>query len=339
MAHRIGGALAWPWSRYREHRAAHDVVRLVPTAIAASWPAGGIPPDRIGPARITGSGVIVPLMDSREPRRWLVKFAASDASRRALERSVSNIAALREVPTLSGWTRLIPEVAGSGVTDGYSYVVESVLPGKVAGHAEQSRLPWSAEHPIVAAISELHDCTRSSLAVDDELLVRWIDARAEAVGRGRVGGRLAGQIARVTEQLRADLEGREVSGGWIHGDYWSGNVLVAADGEVTGIVDWESAAAEELALHDLLHIALYTRRAIEHVHLGRVIRGALDAALRADEEVLLELAMRSTGGIDRRATILLYWLRQVEMNLRRHPELAGDETWQRENVGRVLDGV
>jgi aminoglycoside phosphotransferase (APT) family kinase protein len=191
----------------------------------------------------------------------------------------------------------------------------------------------------VAAISGLHEATARSVDVDDALLAQWVDDRIRALMEHRDSPDRTTGLERVRRAVQAALDGRTMTTGWIHGDYWLGNVLLDDGGRVTGIVDWEGAAPDELALHDLIHLVLYTRRTIERVHLGRVIRSALDAPLQEPEDDVLARASELAGGIDRRTAMTLYWLRWVVANLRRHPDLGRNRQWQRENVDLVLDAL
>jgi hypothetical protein len=339
LIQRIGLRLRRPLARRRQLSRSRETLRLIPAAVEASWPASHVPEYVIGPQRATAGGVVVPLEEPNGRTRWVVKFVASEPNRLALERSTAALAALHEMTDLSSWTGLIPEVIGAGSLAGHAYVIETALPGRTPTAAD-----WLAGGPgilgsLVGAISGLHDRTARSVEVDEALLAPWVDRRLpQVIGRGGPQDRTA-RLERVRQSLYAGLAGRTQSVGWIHGDYWLGNTLLDADGRVSGIVDWESAAPDELALHDLLHLVLYTRRAIERVHLGRVIRFALARSLPPAEDEVLTLATTLAGGIDRRTAIALYWLRWVDANLRRHPDLGRNREWQRENVSLVLDAL
>jgi aminoglycoside phosphotransferase (APT) family kinase protein len=339
IARRIGRRLARPWARVGQVRTSREVLRLVPVAVEASWHARPTPRYVAGRPRITGSGIVVPLKDPVDGPRWVVKFADSEPGRRSLERSTAALSALRLIPELASWAAAIPEVVGSGSVDEYAYVIETALPGRTP-----TATVWQAGEPnvlgaLVAAISGLHGTTAGSVDVDEAVLAHWVDGRVTELTADRDTRDQKLGLEGIRRSLRAALDGRTLSAGWIHGDYWLGNALLDDDGRVSGIVDWESAASDELALHDLLHLVLYTRRAIERVQLGRVIRSALKAPLPPPEDEVLTLASDLAGGIDRRTAIALYWLRWVEANVRRHPGLRHNREWQHENVSLVLDAL
>ena len=121
---------------------------------------------------------------------------------------------------------------------------------------------------------------------------------------------------------------------------------------MTGLVDWDSAEVGELALHDRLHLALTTRRLVAHEELGPVLVALLRGAAWTDDDRIvlgadLGLGQRSGparplpadeafAGLGVRTALWLYWLRFVDTNLLRHPELATDRDWVATNVREVL---
>jgi hypothetical protein len=134
-----------------------------------------------------------------------------------------------------------------------------------------------------------------------------------------------------------------MSAGWIHGDLWPANVLVTGDRpEVSGIVDWDSAEDDELAIHDRLHLAVTTRRLVERQELGPVIAGLLTGGGWTDDDRAV-LDVQPGGGLRdgvsgllEPTALWLYWLRFVESNLARRPALARDRVWLAANVEQVL---
>ena len=189
---------------------------------------------------------------------------------------------------------------------------------------------------------------------------RWVTGRVRVIAPlvGDVPGP-AGSAGASLEALGADLSaalvGRSIGLGWIHGDLWPANVLIdPATGRVSGLVDWDSAEPGEPILQDLLHLALTTRRRVERRDLGALIVELLNGAPWAEDDLLVlgsgaaeptatdsdgaadppDLA--AFGGLDRATAVWLYWLRAIDINLVRHPELAADRRWVDANVGRVL---
>lgn len=143
-------------------------------------------------------------------------------------------------------------------------------------------------------------------------------------------------------ELRAWLAGREASIGWIHGDYWPGNILVAADGSrISGIVDWDLASDGQLALHDPIHLVLLTRRLVSGRELGDIVRGLLagDPLESAERSALAAAGFRpSTWERDAREAVLLVWLRHVGF-FALIPGQGSNPRWVRRNVMAVLDAL
>jgi phosphotransferase family enzyme len=211
------------------------------------------------------------------------------------------------------------------------------------------------------AIAEIHAVVAARpVVVDDVLIDRWVTARvrivADTLGRGSTASPASGQpaVASVGSRIAADLRDRTLQVGWIHGDLWPANVLVKGAGPaISGIVDWDSAEDDELALHDRLHLALTTRRLVERAELGPVVAGLLTGGGWTDDDrAVLDVPQggRPLGdgpeprpspadglsGLPDATALWLYWLRFVESNLTRRPGLATDRVWLAANVEQVL---
>ncbi len=67
----------------------------------------------------------------------------------------------------------------------------------------------------------------------------------------------------------------------MHGDFWPGNVLMS-DGQVRGVIDWESSRPDGLLTRDLARFAIaYSLYLDRHTRPGRRVSG--HAGLRAGE--------------------------------------------------------
>jgi aminoglycoside phosphotransferase (APT) family kinase protein len=198
-----------------------------------------------------------------------------------------------------------------------------------------------------AAIAQLHCRTARTVVVDDRRRERWIDRPLHMIRRVYAlhphGRRYRALIRRLQRELHAELAGRTLPVCWIHGDFWLGNVLVAADGvTLTGIVDWDLAAADELPMHDLVHLLLYTRGLVQQRDLGEIVRALLEGEQwTAHERSLLEAAERALPGsvVGERAMLLLSWLRHVTGNLAKSSRYRRNVLWLSRNVDAVLRSV
>jgi aminoglycoside phosphotransferase (APT) family kinase protein len=83
---------------------------------------------------------------------------------------------------------------------------------------------------------------------------------------------VAGDVRRV-KQLAEQLSGYQVPRTVAHGDLWFGNLLVD-DGQVSGVVDWESGQLAGVPTRDLARFALtYSLYLDRHTRPGRVVAG------------------------------------------------------------------
>jgi aminoglycoside phosphotransferase (APT) family kinase protein len=182
----------------------------------------------------------------------------------------------------------------------------------------------------------LHRRSAARVQVDAAVLERWVSGPA-AVLRGQ-GGRGSRGLDAVADELVDALHGRTLTAGWIHGDFWPGNLLVRPDGTLGGIVDWDAAAPVGLPLHDLLHLLLFTRRLTRRLELGRIVAEQLRAPVwTAHERRVLE-ADHAAGALPDRASLLLYWLHHAAAHTRQQhgARSARYRVWWLRNVEPVL---
>jgi Phosphotransferase enzyme family len=263
----------------------------------------------------------------------LVRIADGAPARAGLHRAAAALAALRASAGPAG-AALLPEVLGQGLAGGRAWLVERRLSG-VPGRRflADPRAREAMLFATVAAIRSLQAPIERS--VDAPLLEGWLDDRAARIAEIVDDGGFQG----LADRLRRALTGRVIATGWIHGDLWPGNVLVdRAGGVVTGIVDWDSAAADEPLFLDRLHLALTTRRLVQREPLGRVIATLLTGgAWTADDRVALGGTPDEVfDGLAPDDAVWLGWLQAIAANLERHPQLGRDRRWLEDNVRGVL---
>jgi phosphotransferase family enzyme len=282
-----------------------------------------------------------------------VRIARGPSGRRGLARAA---AALTSVPALLGRAdagttaaALLPGLLASGEVDGRAWLAEAALPGQsgrtlISDPVERAVLLRRVADEIAA----IHASVAVRASVTDAQLSTWVDRRVAIVrsilGAGHHPPGHAAALDQLGSDLRSAIRGRKLSTGWIHGDLWPANVLVdQASHHLTGLVDWDSAGPDELPLHDLLHLALTTRRLVERRPLGELVADLLGgAAWTADDQAALGRGAEDGDGqavfdgLDVTTALRLYWLRAVEMNVDRRPALARQRAWVRANVVSVL---
>jgi hypothetical protein len=282
-----------------------------------------------------------------------VRIARGPSGRRGLARAA---AALTSIPSLLGRAEagtaaaaLVPGLLASGEANGRAWLAEGALPGQsgrsLIGDPDERGVLLRR---VAGGIAAIHAASAVRAAVIDIQLSTWVDRRVAIVrsilDAGRHPPTHAAALDQLGSELRSAVRGRKLSAGWIHGDLWPANVLVDQAGhQLTGLVDWDSAAPDELPLHDLLHLALTTRRLVERRALGELVGELLrDAAWTADDRAVLGPGAEGSDGpavfdgLDASTALRLYWLRAVEVNVDRRPALARQRAWVRANVVSVL---
>lgn len=257
----------------------------------------------------------------------LLKRARGDRAGPSLINHARTLRALRRVPGLAAWTRLVPGLLADGEVGGRAFVVESFLPG-VPGSTlvDDERARDRLVRLGYMAIAPLHNATATERRVDDFLLQAWVheplsQLRPVLPGRpGAVAGGHAGEA--VARLLRGGLVGRRLRVGRIHGDLCPANLLLTPQGdEVTGLIDWERSRPEAPVDLDVIHLMLTTRMAAEKRELGDVVAELLRAS---------ELAPWT------RTLVLLTWLHHIAANLDKAARYRRSPLWRRRNLYPVL---
>jgi hypothetical protein len=290
----------------------------------------------------TGTGTAVFHLGSEAPEAVL---RMSTIGQHRLRRETAVLTHLVDVRLPAPVRAILPQPLANGTVEGFEYVVQAALSGLsadfLAGQPTWPRLEAAA----VSAIDAIHRATARPQVVGDELLRRWVDEPLAVVRR--VCARMPGvtRPSRLTELrdiLREELSGRAVQTSWIHGDFWAGNLLADVAGNVTGIVDWDLAAGEELPSHDHVHLRLYRRLTLTGEELGGIVCELADPSHHwTDEEsaALEASAWAFPDGLPSgRALVLLYWLRHVAaISVQQRSYVTHSiRVWELRNVHRVL---
>jgi aminoglycoside phosphotransferase (APT) family kinase protein len=324
-----------------------DICALVPGILAAEagrWPRNGARPG-IARAHLTASGRAVVMLAPPGESPWaVIKLPLTAEAHRGLEREAHVLAALHADDRLGGWRRLVPRPLAEGTVLGQPYRIESVVGGSETGARAGDEATRGVLSDAAAAIHVLHRNTASVARCDTRLAERWIDGRIDDLARRgeRSHRRRASRLDELRAELHGAVSGRAFSTSWIHGDYWLGNVLSSPTAPaIGGIVDWDAAGSEELAIHDVMHLLFYTRRLRTGRELGELVRGQL----RRDrwsprERHLLERygAWCHDGSLSERHAVLMYWLRHAAFHTRQqvHPPTYRHRIWEMRNVQPVL---
>jgi hypothetical protein len=300
----------------------------------------------VSSAQATSTGMAILLMgQAGGPPRFVIKMPMTPQAEEGLHRETGVLATLHSDERLGDWRRLIPRPITAGASGGRVYRVDAALAGApatdgIAGEAARG----SVRETAAETIHFLHRATARSVLADRALAERWVEARLRDLWpRGVRRGWLRSRSARLRDELHGAVLGRVLRTSWVHGDFWLGNLLISRQGvSIRGIVDWDAAAPDELALHDVMHLLLYTRRMATGQELGRIVCNQLrEGAWSNDELALLERygAGCHDGALSDRHALLLYWLRQVAAHARQQARRGGPRyrLWERRNVRPVLE--
>jgi aminoglycoside phosphotransferase (APT) family kinase protein len=292
----------------------------------------------------TSTGMAVVMVANAGARCLVVKLPLTAAAKSGQERESRVLAGLHADDRLGEWRRRLPRPLARGVLEARPYRIDAALPGRpVPEGARDPAALLSAQETAAGVIGVLHRATAHTVVVDDATATRWIDARATSLLRRRTHrGALGGRFDRLLRELRSAVVGRTLPLAWIHGDFWLGNLLAESDlREPWGIVDWETAAADELPLHDAYHLLFTTRRLEGREELGTLIARRLAGADWSPSERRVLESLSVTGrdeALDDRHALLLYWLRHAAVHAEQQPLNPGPRyrVWERRNVHRVL---
>jgi len=338
---------AWDYPSNRRRMA--KASKMVPNILSFIAPLAGIPApvswrvQRLVPT--VSDLTVITLGPMDQPPAAVLKLPRSDSAMATLRRQRAVLAALHADPRLGRWRALLPVILAEGVIAGQPYLVEQMLPGLESRRLIANPTSRTKTQAVAAAtIGELHRWTATSSTTDAGMLKRWIDEPLCLIRRSRatrpVEAGNAQALKRLAAELHSALAGRTLAVSWVHGDFFPGNFLMTPDAAtVTGIVDWELAAHDDLPLLDLVQLFLSTRMLVQRRGLGDTVRELLEGTgWTAHEHALLDAAQAALPGdtIDMRTMVLLCWLRHLAANLTKSTRYIGHDLWMRQNIDPVL---
>ncbi len=298
---------------------------------------------------LTRSDVVVALIGARaqDAARLVLKLPLTSDAERSTSDHRQVVVTLHQLPELQAFCAFVPRAIAWGDLQGRPYYLETALPGiGAADLVRRQAEPVSMMQDAARLIGQLHLGTLQRRKVDEALFARLAGDDLALLRRLAVGWPEATLLQQKLEQLddllHAQIAGHELPFSWTHGDFWPGNLLIQpAIGLIGGVVDWDRASADQIPLHDLLHLLAYTRKLQRRSELGEeIVAYLLPAAFDKYERSLIKQAIEQlelpTSVNFFRAITLLYWLRFAATNLSRYPAFQRDSRWLKNNVFLVL---
>jgi O-antigen/teichoic acid export membrane protein/thiamine kinase-like enzyme len=340
------------WWHWRQRRRKADIAKMVPEILSVISPLADTPHPTTwgvqGLVRTLNDVTVVTLGPRGLPPVALLKLPRTDAAAMSLKQQRAVLTRLYTDPRVGPWRALLPRQLAADETADKFYLVEQMLPGLEAHRmVSEADTRMRMQTAAVAAISDLHHRTAVSVAVDAAMLERWVDRPISVMRDLLASGKPAIDYQRVFDRLMTELHdalmGRMLSVSWVHGDFTPGNILLTPDAAaVTGILDWDQAAPQNLPQLDLALLFLSTRMLERRCELGDVVREILNAGeWSVPEDDLLNTAQMSLPGaaVGVREMVLLSWLRHAESNLTKAIRYKDNWLWTAKNIESVLQGL
>jgi aminoglycoside phosphotransferase len=266
----------------------------------------------------------------------VIKIATSQAASAGLNRHADVLTWLAPELGASTGAALLPRVVQRATCLGERVLVETGLPGSAVAEPTVDRaLDPQVTAAALAAIAEIHQSTAVPTFVDESVLQYWVEEPLGYLRRLPTWAAAPAALDRLAQTLHESLRDRQVTGAVVHGDFWSGNVLVRATEagpEVTGIVDWENGRRVGLPDTDLVHWWLTA----QPVELGAAVRRALATPESAATELATLPVALPNPELAVENVVLLTWLGHVGAGLARATRNPLSPVWVARNIRPVV---
>ena len=291
-----------------------------PTVLDAAFAAAGVEPEAVAGRR-------APTVRSGA----LVAFAKDSVLRTAIGAGAADIDAQCAALAALGDPDLDPVIKGRiprTIDEGWVGLARWSLERRVSGVRVDNRFTPQLLDDCVDFLVHLFTATNHGPKTVT------LAERAEQVASAATPE--GAQVARELAQ-RIETELRDVAVGFGHGDFWAGNLL-AQDGRLAGVVDWEGAGMGRLPVVDLLHLqmssaALRSRRPHGRIVIENLEQVGDDPLVRTYCERLgLDLTTEQL-----RMLVAAYWLDYTGDQLVRSIDPVARPEWVRENVHGALE--
>jgi hypothetical protein len=219
---------------------------------------------------------------------------------------------------------------------------------RLLGRGRRGLVDWSLEQRMAG--------TKPPAPLSGHLLAQCVDFLVElhGVSGAAPGDTSATAMARFAERAcspsrreavreisrRVDASLADVRRGFAHGDFFRGNLL-AAGGNLSGVVDWDAGGADRLPLLDLIHFKLYSERLGSEDWGPAIVNDLLPWAQAGGDDVVRGYCSRIGLELGSRLPtfVAAHWLDHVAYQIRTYADRPTRRRWVAQNVDQVIDAL
>ncbi len=264
----------------------------------------------------------------------VARVASSDAGRAVVAAHAASLDRVRSDARLGGVAHLVPEVLHRDDDD--RWLVETRRPGRPVASVERPHARTEAVAAVLDALDRVHDATRHQVFAGAEELDAWVHRPIAAIAPWVRGADAADGLAALHARLVDELSDRSVTVALCHGDASIDNILVDADGSVTGMIDWESARTAPPEV-DAFLLLLSRRTGWGGGELGEAVAEVLRDGWAPEEADLLAGSLLPNSHVRPTTLLLLAWIAHLQANLEKTDRYRANRWWLHHNVERVLE--
>lgn len=227
---------------------------------------------------------------------------------------------------------LVPEVLASGWVGSHRFVVEEVLDGRPLAAVTSVADTRAA----LAAVGSIHEASAHARTWAPADVGRWLGGDLARIRAAVRSPGLRATVDALADALVEAFAEQELTAGVVHGDLWSGNVLVVDEPErrVSGVVDWERGSSSSLPELDLAHFVLCAHP----LGFAAAVRASLGAPDATVGEWASALGVSTPNpSLGRAACTALTWAMHVGSGLTARRRYAPGRLWVRREVESVLE--
>jgi aminoglycoside phosphotransferase (APT) family kinase protein len=227
-----------------------------------------------------------------------------------------------------------------GMASGRFYSVETALPGRDGASILRTRA--SADELILSAERFILKLQKASLAesADRPLWQAEFDAAVDRVARLAERAGAAEHYRRLVSCVRNRLAVQPIPSVYSHGNFWLGNALFDTENALTGVIDWDCAAAFALPAIDFIYFLVRTHSLIRGTSFGEALVDWINAPSLPFLDGCLVRHCRELSLAPDLIPVLSYccWIQHLDAHCRFGTGTSANARWLARNVRLVLHG-